>query len=145
MNSTQAYRRRLRALLLDEDYGPKLARLNVADTTRVLRLVEANRGVEARKLIITLDEERRGDVTSKRRERARARTVAYIISELLRVGTNDPVNSSTVALGVAIMTAGQRAESEAMDGEELKSSAGSRTNVQWASPYGKFWNPWWYH
>lgn len=145
MNSTQAYRRRLRALLLDEDYGPKLARLNVADTTRVLRLVEANRGAEARKLITELDERRRGDVTSKRRERARARTVAYIISELLRVGTNDPVNASTVALGVAIMSAGQRAESEAMDGEELKSSAGSRANVQWASPYGKFWNPWWYH
>lgn len=145
MNSTQAYRRRLRALLLDEDYGPKLARLNVADTTRVLRLVEANRGAEARKMIVELDERRRSDVTEKRKERDRSATIKYIIKELIRVGTNDPVNSSTVALGVGVMSAGQRAASKAMDGEELRSSAGSRTNIQWVSPYGKFWNPWWYH
>lgn len=145
MNSTQAYRRRLRRLLLDEDYGPKLARLNVAETARVLRLVELNRGADARALIIQLDKARREDTTRKRKDRANARTIAYIIRELIRVGTNDPVNSSTVALGVAVMTAKQRAETEAMDGEELKASAGDRHNIQWASPYGKFWNPWWYH
>jgi len=145
MNSTQAYRRRLRRLLLDEDYGPKLARLNVTETARVLRLVELNRGADARELIIQLDKARREDTTRKRKERANAHTVAYIIRELLRVGTNDPVNSSTVALGVAVMTAKQRAETEEMDGEELKASAGDRSNVKWASPYGAFWNPWWYH
>lgn len=145
MNSTQAYRRRLRALLLDEDFGPKLARLNVAETTRVLQLVEANQGAQARRLITELDARRRGDATYKRRERARAHTVAYIIAELIRVGTDHPVNSSTVALGVAIMTAGQRSASEAMDGEDLRVNAGTATHIQWASDYGKHWNPWWYH
>lgn len=145
MNSTQAYRRRLRRLLLDEDYGPKLARLNVAETARVLRLIELNRGADARELITQLDKARREDTTRKRKVRANAHTVAYIIKELIRVGTNDPVNSSTVALGVAVMTARQRAETEGMDGEELKASAGDRHNIQWASPYGTFWNPWWYH
>jgi hypothetical protein len=119
--------------------------LNVAETTRVLRLVEANRSDEARALITELDAARRADVTYKRRERARARTVAYIISELMRVGTDHPVNSSTVALGVAIMTAGQRTASEGMDGDELRDTAGDRTRVQWAADYEKFWNPWWYH
>lgn len=51
--------RRLRAILNDEQYGPKLVRLNRADERRVLDLIEQNRGAEARKTILQLDEARR--------------------------------------------------------------------------------------
>jgi hypothetical protein len=54
-----AAKRRLAALLRDEEYGPKLARLNRADERRVLELVYENRGREARQTIDQLDAARR--------------------------------------------------------------------------------------
>lgn len=58
---------RLDRILSDEELGPKLVRLNRADEDQVLRLVEQNRGREARKLIRDLDNARRKhDLTVKR-------------------------------------------------------------------------------
>jgi hypothetical protein len=52
-------KRRLNALLRDEDYGPKLVRLKREDERRVLELVYENKGKEARQLIDDLDSARR--------------------------------------------------------------------------------------
>lgn len=52
-------KRRLTALLHDEEYGPKLARLKRSDERVVLDLVYENRGREARKAIEDLDASRR--------------------------------------------------------------------------------------
>lgn len=52
-------KRRLAALLRDEDYGPKLARLNRADERVVLDLIYHNRGREARQVLNDLDRQRR--------------------------------------------------------------------------------------
>ena len=54
-----AAKRRLASLLRDEEYGPKLVRLNRADERRVLDLVYENRGREARQAIDDLDSGRR--------------------------------------------------------------------------------------
>lgn len=145
MNPTTAYRRRLRAILLDEDYGPRLARLNVADTAAVLALVEANQGRQARALILQLDQARREQETRNRRRRERNSLVSHMVRELVRVGTAEPVNTSTVALGVAAMTTAQRVATAAMDGDELKANAGDRTNIHWAPSRDTYWNVWWYH
>lgn len=51
--------KRLERILNDEDYGPKLARLNRKDETYVLDLIDRNKGREARKEILRLDTERR--------------------------------------------------------------------------------------
>jgi hypothetical protein len=52
-------KRRLNALLRDEEYGPKLARLKRSDERVVLDLVYENRGREARQAIDDLDSGRR--------------------------------------------------------------------------------------
>lgn len=54
-----AAKRRLNALLRDEEYGPKLVRLRRADERHVLELVYENRGREARQAIDDLDASRR--------------------------------------------------------------------------------------
>jgi hypothetical protein len=54
-----AAKRRLNALLRDDEYGPLLARLNRADERRVLDLIYDNKGREARKLLVNLDTARR--------------------------------------------------------------------------------------
>lgn len=51
--------KRLERILGDEDYGPKLARLNRRDEAHVLDLIDRNKGREARKEILRLDEARR--------------------------------------------------------------------------------------
>lgn len=71
-------KRRLNRILADEDYGPKLARLSVADQRIVLEHIEANRGAQARDAITRLDAERRRGlqrrvVSGDLRERLRAR------------------------------------------------------------------------
>jgi hypothetical protein len=50
--------RRLRSLLNDEEYGPKLARLRGTDERRVLDLVSEGRGREARAAINDADQRR---------------------------------------------------------------------------------------
>jgi len=52
------YRKRLRYILLDEDYGPKLVRLNKTDQQKVLELIYQNQGKTARSEIFRLDAER---------------------------------------------------------------------------------------
>lgn len=59
--------RRLNRILRDEDYGPKLVRLSRADQRHILDLIDANRGAQARREILRLDEARRHRNTIQRR------------------------------------------------------------------------------
>ena len=59
--------RRLNRILRDEDYGPKLVRLNRADQRHILDLIDDNRGAQARREILRLDAERRRHATVRRR------------------------------------------------------------------------------
>jgi hypothetical protein len=68
-----AAKRRLALLLRDEEYGPKLVRLNRADERRVLDLVYEGNGREARKAIDDLDAGRRRRRTLGEKARAYAR------------------------------------------------------------------------
>jgi len=64
---SSGYHRRLRTLLLNEDYGPKLVRLSNSDQQRVLQLVNQNKGREARALVNDLDVTRRRRNSTARR------------------------------------------------------------------------------
>lgn len=65
MARTSAEQRLLR-ILSNEDYGPKLARLRGEDERYILRLIDQNKGKEARREILRLDEERRARERAKR-------------------------------------------------------------------------------
>jgi len=60
-----AAERRLAALLRDEEYGPKLVRLNRTDERTILDLIDANRGREARNELDRLDWARRTHRTNR--------------------------------------------------------------------------------
>lgn len=64
---SSGYSRRLRSILNDPEYGPKLVRLSAADQQRILRLVDQSQGRQARKLIGELDAARRARNATRRR------------------------------------------------------------------------------
>lgn len=72
--------RRLESILNNEEYGPKLVRLNRTDEAYILDLVDRNQGLKARKEILRLDEQRR----SNARERRQARKAPVIDINALR-------------------------------------------------------------
>lgn len=80
--------RRLDAILGDEEYGPKLVRLNKTDERKVLNLVERGKGREARQMINKLDEERRAD------NRIKTRVRQYIHRTPIERSQNRPVDES---------------------------------------------------
>lgn len=101
--------RRLKAILEDEEYGPKLARLNRADERKVLDLIESNpggRGKAYRDEIIRLDKARL-DKARQRRQVKKAPQVdidalrqrAYV--NMRRVLDGKP---QTIKRGVSLMT-----------------------------------------
>lgn len=61
-----AAEQRLLRILSNEDYGPKLARLRGEEERYILRLIDQNKGKEARREILRLDEERRARQRAKR-------------------------------------------------------------------------------
>lgn len=83
--SDAAAERRLRTLLANEDYGPKLARLNRAEESRVLELISENRGKEARAAIDKADRNRR----KGRQVRERARDYARQSKAQRKAGRQD--------------------------------------------------------
>ena len=78
-----AYRRRVKTLLDNEDYGPKLARLNNEDQRSVLELVYRNQGREARSEILRLDRQRRALRNATPEEKA-------VLRELRKLGVYRP-------------------------------------------------------
>lgn len=75
---SKGYQQRLRRLLANEDYGPKLVRLPKKQQQEVLQLINTNQGRQARQLILNLDEERRT------RQRGRPRRTAKSALERAR-------------------------------------------------------------
>lgn len=65
--ATSPAAKRLERILANEEYGPKLARMNRRDEAYILDLIERNQGKKARAEIIRLDEARR----EQRRTRGR--------------------------------------------------------------------------
>lgn len=64
--------KRLERILADEDYGPKLARMNRKNEAYILDLIDKNKGREARKEILRLDKER---LESRRTRAAKLPTI----------------------------------------------------------------------
>lgn len=137
------YERRVWALLLNEDYGPALARLNKRDTAYILGLVQQNRGREARAEILRLDAKRRDEETRKRKKRRDIRIQTHIMREL--DDASKPFSPQMVAFSVSLMT---RAEGDAtlnMDADEIAEHAGDDGNIQLYTPENVRHNVWWYH
>src|SRR5882757_1004534 len=111
--AASVYNRRLATLLADEDYGPALARLNRAETAEVLRLVQENRGQQARLEILRLDARRRAKATGSRQRRRSTGVVEHVISELSGAGLDYSVQ--TVQYGVNHTTRAEVAETLGMD------------------------------
>ena len=84
--------RRLNTILANEDFGPKLARLNRDDERKVLDLIDQNRGREARELIIELDVKRREKISTARR----VREYLKLPEGRRRKGAEHPTDESTL-------------------------------------------------
>lgn len=65
----RAYKDRVRRILNDETYGPKLVRLNKTDQQTVLQHIYRKDGKSARQAILDLDAARRGKATMAGRAR----------------------------------------------------------------------------
>lgn len=143
MAARTAYERRVAALLADEDYGPKLARLNRYQTGEVLELVRQNRGAEARREILRYDEQRRQESTRKRIENRNQRIQTYILDTLRAV----PVyaNPQTVAFGVSLMTRTEGDRTLDMDADEIRDHAGNDGFIKLYLDESLLHNVWWYH
>lgn len=141
--AASSYERRVVRLLADEDYGPALARLNGTDTATVLRLVQENRGSEARLEILRLDARRRNAATRERSRRRATGVVEHVIAELSAAGLEYSVQ--TVQFGVKLMTRSETVETLGMDAADLQSAASDSSNVRWYEAVETDWNVWFYH
>lgn len=140
-NSNRNALRRLQTILNDEDYGPKLARLNRADERRVLDLIEQNKGKQARSEILRLDEARR----AKRRGRVKP----INIDELRRqafANIRRQVNGhpKTVRLGVDLMTPDELQYAAAATDDEIRVRAGDRSYAKYYDEIDDDYNVFWY-
>lgn len=129
--------RRLRSLLADEDYGPKLARLRGTDERRVLDLVEAGRGREARAAIDAADQRRRQRLAETRRASLYRRAVDNVTAQHAGAG--------------ATRSAVERHLADATDAE-LRFAAGAtrdqlitRARLPPRTLERREINPFWYH
>ena len=134
--------KRLERILADEEYGPKLARLNRKDETYVLDLIDRNKGLEARKEIVRLDEARRA---SRRTPRARV----IDIDELRRKATQAmyrKVNGkpSTIRRSVSHMSTDELNFAINADHEAIRAKAGDVSNIRDYDDEDVPWNVWWY-
>lgn len=148
--------RRLARILSDEEYGPKLARLRGEDERQVLRLIEENRGKEARKAILTLDERRREQqrerriarhsreqppirrVTVRNREQRERDAVRRILSVFGR-----KAREPSVRRNVSLMTDDELDYTAIADEDGLVRRASEPATRQ--DNAGKDVNPFWYH
>lgn len=136
--ASAAYRR-LARILADEEYGPKLARLHGDAETRVLRLIEENKGKEARKAILEEDENRR----ARRRSSSISRPTRELkaVENILRKFSF--ANRIHVTQNVKLMTIAELDFAASATGDQLERRARripDRTNTR-----GQDVNPFWYH
>jgi hypothetical protein len=128
---------RLRRILADEDYGPKLARLRGSEERRVLDLIDAGRGKEARAEILRADEQRR----ERSRVQARARLLHNAALNTVRQHRH---YGTTYDMAVANLRHGTDADlrrAATADDEELHRLAAAPPREM--HPIDR--NPFWYH
>ena len=122
--------RRLERILNDEEYGPKLARLNRKDETYILDLIDKNKGREARKEIFRLDKQRRA------RQRARTAKTKLPTIEALRAKAYTRLRRmlngkpKTQQRGVSLMTKDQLNFALTATGDELRRKAAEYPDIE---------------
>lgn len=147
--------RRLLRILNNEDYGPKLARLRGEDERYILRLIDQNKGKEARREILRLDEERRARERARRQERKRKtirrepttgrtrkererRAIANILAQFQGLA-----HRKRVAQNVSYMTDEELDFAADATAQSLRSRAVQRPDRR--NSKGDDLNPFWYH
>lgn len=127
--------KRLERILSDEDYGPKLARLNRKDEAHVLDLIDRNKGREARKEILRLDRER---LERRRRSTARLPTIeqlrAKAYTRLRQMLNGKP---KTQQKGVSLMNADQLNIALNADADTLRRKAAEYPDID--IEFNVFW------
>lgn len=137
--------KRLERILSDEEYGPKLARLKRADEAHVLDLIDRNKGIEARKEILRLDEARRTQQRTRRTSKA-----PRIDIEALRRKAEQAMRRkvsgkpSTIRRGIAHMTTDELNFAINADHESIRAKAGDVSNIRNYDDEDVPWNVWWY-
>lgn len=121
--------KRLERILADEDYGPKLARLNRKDEAHILDLIDRNKGREARKEILRLDTER---IARRRRPtKAKLPTIeelrAKAYTRLRRMLNGKP---ATQKKGVSLMNADQLNIALTADADTLRRKAREYPDIE---------------
>ena len=149
--ATPAERRLLR-ILSDEDYGPKLARLRGDDEAYILRLIDQNKGKEARSELNRLDEERRERNRSRRRGTprqpqtsrpiSRAARERYAVENILR-HAEGRANRARVIRNVKVMDDHDLDFAIDASFDDLIDRARRPAYTQTAD--GEDLNPFWYH
>jgi hypothetical protein len=128
---------RLRRILESEEYGPALARLHGAEERRILDLIDAGRGKEARAEILRADEARRGRLRAQARARLLHNAAVNTARQHRHYGT-------TYDMAVANLRYGTDADlrrAATADDEELHRLA--RQPPREMHPVDR--NPFWYH
>lgn len=127
--------KRLERILNDEDYGPKLARLNRKDEAYILDLIDRNKGREARKEILRLD--------IARRESRRTRTVKLPTIDELRAKAYARLRAmikgkpATQQKGVSLMNTDQLNIALTADADTLRAKAAEYPDID--IEYNVFW------
>lgn len=120
--------KRLERILNDEDYGPKLARLNRKDETYVLDLIDRNKGREARKEILRLDTERR----ERRRGSSIVQLRAKAYTRLRAMLKGKP---ATQKRGVSLMNKDQLNYATSASDSQIRDRAKAQTRDQDPTAY----------
>jgi hypothetical protein len=143
MNPSKPELIRLHQILADEQYGPALVRLPVAQQRGVLDLIERNQMRRAREEIERFDQQRRSQETENRQHRRQRQVHLHIVVELREEEVE--YSEVTIASGVAMMTRTEYTDTMTWDGAEIRDMARDRGHIRYAPLLGKFRNPWWYH
>lgn len=133
--------RRLTRILDDDDYGPKLARLRGPDEQTALRLIDENRGAQARRHILEADQRRRTAQRAAARHRAEVRAVDNQTNSHESVGLR--VNRTALLMGARLMTDTELRFAGTATRDQLVTRC--RQPPKYLTPRGEDWNPYWYH
>lgn len=131
--------RRLRRILTDEDYGPKLVRLSRADQRTVLDLIDENRGREARSAIDRLDAVRVEQEEAHRRQTLHQKVVAALYA---LHGPSTEGQANRIWRNAQEFTAAQMRRVLSLTGQKLRNYVLPRAAQP--APAGNTINPFWY-
>jgi hypothetical protein len=144
---------RLIRILTNEDYGPKLARLRGDEERYILRLIDQNKGKEARREILRLDEERRARERARReatrspprtsiRGPTRKERERRAIANILRI-VGGKANRKRVTVNVSYMT--DEELDFATQSDFLGLARRAKLSPDRRTVTGNDLNPFWYH